>query len=120
MLSQQHKQRILSRLREEGNELYFAIPRTVEEIVDEVNYELDLGFVFLEDASERLKHRKNKHHQEGIRKVTEKLSQRYGEIYWELIEQAAKQHVIDDMGKIYSEKDYEKPDFWEKWKEGKI
>ena len=62
-----------------------------------------------------LKHREKLHHEEGIEKITEELTKKYGEVYRTIISEEAKTHVKDDMGYIPKKTDYETPHFWPKW-----
>lgn len=116
MLSSEHKIIIIAEFKLEGNELYSAAPRIVEAIIEEVNKALDEGSARFKNPDEKLKCRERMHHTEGIEAITKELTKAYGEIYKELIKQAATKHVIDDMGGIYKKHDYQNPHFWPKWK----
>ena len=63
----------------------------------------------------KIRHRQERHHWEGILEAIAKFTAKFGEEYRDIIEQEAKQHVIDDMGRILYADDYLEPGFWSKY-----
>ena len=59
-----------------------------------------------------MKHRRERHHIEGIRWAEEIFTKRYGEEFRGIILEEGKIHVIDDMKQIYEMGDYYKIGFW--------
>ena len=97
--------------------LYSLAPKIVEQIIHEVHSSFDEYFVPRRDSMKMLRHRAFLHHDEGIKKITEKLVKEYGEIYKPIIEQEAQEHVKDDMGYIPRKEEYSQKNFWENWSE---
>ena len=115
MKREEHKSRIINKLKTEMNKFYLAAPRTIECIIDEANDYLDSGFVYSDSSDEMLKHREKKHHKQGIAVLVEKLGRKYGAIYSPTIQEIAEQHVKDDMHYIPDEREYSDKYFWAKW-----
>lgn len=116
MKRSEHKSEIIKKL-SESNELYQLVPRTIDSIIDEVNDYLDEHFVRSDDPDKMLRHREKKHHSQAVGILAEKLSRKYGDIYYQTIRQIAEQHIMDDMGYVPDQKEYADKDFWKKWKE---
>jgi hypothetical protein len=62
-----------------------------------------------------MRHRRKRHHLEGINKAVEFFSCLYGSKFSDVIRQEARQHVIDDMGEVLSAEDYHAIGFWKKY-----
>jgi hypothetical protein len=63
----------------------------------------------------KIRHREQRHHEEGVQEITEILTEEYGDKYKSLIEQEAYCHVYADMGRIPKKREYEDEYFWQKW-----
>jgi len=58
-----------------------------------------------------IKHREQRHHIEGIKVASYVFERKYGKEFREIILEESREHVIDDMGELYSFDDYT-PRFW--------
>jgi len=61
------------------------------------------------------RHREERHHQEGVIEITEKLTKKYGGRFEKTIIQEARAHVISDMGYVPKKEEYKREYFWDKW-----
>ncbi len=117
MHSSEHFKKSLERLeKNDPTQLYAAVPRIIEKIVEEVHKSLDQYFIPSDNSDNILLHREKLHHEEGIKKITRELTQQYGKAYRRVIEQEARQHVLEDMFFIPKRADYKDKTFWDRWK----
>lgn len=63
----------------------------------------------------QMKHREQRHHYDGLIGCIIKFTDKYGPEFKQIIENEAKEHILEDMGYIPNEDDYKDRNFWISW-----
>ena len=120
----EHFVRSLENVERKYPELYLQEKETIEKLILEVHEWLDYYCGKTGEDEEGkydftgrsiIRHRRKRHHLEGINKAVEIFSCLYGGKFTDVIRQEARQHVIDDMGEVLFAEDYHQIGFWKKY-----